>query len=213
MHINLCTVRAVFVHVFLLTTRLCGRGVHTYISPQPHHVFCDSLAMQCPGTFYRPFFFSLLGNISHYAGHGVSNLTFKLYTNTHLTFGDISFPQRALKGFLLYFLCLLSPRGGLIWKVRGPGTCSFNSPPHTHTHTHLKSEVVHNATVQPFHTHTLISAHTSAHFLLCLPQDILEEESFGIGVEKDNFDWIRGNDWMCDLGIVTETRDKQVDFD
>lgn len=38
--------------------------------------------------------------------------------------------------------------------------------------------------LQPFHTQT--------HSLLCLPLDILEPESFGRGMLKGKFDWIKG---------------------
>lgn len=85
----------------------------TYISHGPDHVFCNTTAIWSPGTFFTADI-SLTWKVIAIIQASVSNLTFKLYTNTHHTFSDIYFPLHALKCFLFYFLGLLFLQGELV---------------------------------------------------------------------------------------------------
>lgn len=165
--------------------RTCFCWLQGYVGEERTHILALSLitysatALQCsvPGLFTDHFSFHCweISGIMQGTGYQIWLLNCIQTLISH----SVTSPFRCVpsKDFCSIFsVCCLSGEDAYERCVAQGHALLIAHP--THTHTHLKSEVIHNATVQPCHTHALISARTSAHFLLCLPRDILEEQSF-----------------------------------
>lgn len=154
-------------------TRLYGRVVYTYLGPGSDLVFYYTAAIQRPGTFYGTFFFAS-GYNGRYSGHSYQIWLLNCI-QTHIKHSATS-----------PFLCTPSNASRSIFPVCCLSGEDSNERSTAQRHAlliALLNEVIHNVTTLPY-THT--ESHTCTHILLCLPQDILEAESIGMGWRKVN---------------------------